>query len=62
MDLFHLEVILNNHLAVSEKELYLKITKGVYTLPDHLSPESKELIKKILELNSINRPAADIVN
>ena len=48
--------------ALSEKELYLKITKGVYILPDHLSAESKDLIKRILEVNSSNRPTAEKVS
>lgn len=51
----------NNIAGLSEKELYSKIIKGVYTLPDHLSIESKELIKKILEVNSSNRPSLEIV-
>jgi len=45
--------------ALSEKELYGKIAKGVYNLPTYLSNEAKTLIKKILVINPTSRPTAE---
>ena len=54
--------ILSSKTAINEKELYSKITKGVYILPDYLSESAKSMIKKILIVNPINRPSAIEVN
>ena len=54
--------ILSSKIAINEKELYSKITKGVYILPDYLSESAKSIIKKILIVNPINRPSAIEVN
>ena len=37
------------------KNLVYKITRGIYTLPDHVSPLFKDLIKNILEINPEKR-------
>ena len=47
--------------ALSEKELYTKISKGVYNIPTYLSNEAKNLLKKILVINPSSRPSADDV-
>ena len=60
MEVFHLEVVINNK-ALSEKELYSKISKGVYIFPEYVSQEAKTLIQKILIINPQNRLKADMV-
>ncbi len=46
----------------SDKELYRRITRGQFVLPDHLSPMSKALIVRILNVDADSRPTAkDIV-
>ena len=60
MEVFHLEVVINNK-ALSEKELYSKISKGVYIFPEYVSQEAKTLIQKILIINPQNRLKADRV-
>jgi len=47
--------------AMNEKELYAKIVKGVYVLPEHLSLDSKALISKMLVVNPSNRLTVDEV-
>ncbi len=47
--------------ALSEKELYGKISKGLYIFPDFVSNEAKGLIQKILLVNPQNRMSADNV-
>ena len=37
------------------KTLVYKITNGVYTIPDNVSSEFKDLISKILEINPDKR-------
>jgi serine/threonine protein kinase len=41
--------------GLSEKELYSKIIKGSFSIPDHISCEAKNLIQKILIVNPVNR-------
>jgi len=36
---------------MSEKDLYAKILKGVFSVPDHVSLDATNLLKKILILN-----------
>jgi hypothetical protein len=60
VEVFHSEVKSIN-LALSEKELYSKITKGLYIFPDFVSNEAKTLIQKILHVNPQNRLSADNV-
>jgi serine/threonine protein kinase len=48
-------------LAITEKELYSKISKGVYIVPETISNEVKSLIQKILIVNPINRIDAQTV-
>jgi len=45
--------------ALSEKELYSKIAKGVFNVPTWVSNEAKSLIKRILVVNPLHRPSAD---
>lgn len=47
--------------ANSEKELYVKITKGVFSCPEHLSQNVCELIRRILILKPTDRPNAEDV-
>lgn len=47
--------------ANSEKELYAKITKGVFSCPEHLSQSVCELIRKILVIKPADRPTAQEV-
>jgi len=42
--------------ATNEKELFSKIIKGSFILPEYLSQESKNLISKILNVNVSGRP------
>jgi serine/threonine protein kinase len=45
--------------AMSEKELYSKITKGVYNFPEHMSSASSELLRKLLSLEPSQRPQVE---
>jgi len=45
--------------GATDKELYKKITKGEFYLPDFLSEEAKELLKLIMKVNADERPSAD---
>jgi serine/threonine protein kinase len=47
--------------AMNEKELYGKITKGVFSFPDHMSSSACDLVRRILNLTPGNRPSADEV-
>lgn len=47
--------------ANSEKELYSKITKGVFSCPEHLSPSVCDLIRRILLVGPSDRPNAEEV-
>lgn len=47
--------------ATNEKELYSKITKGLFTFPDHMSQLSCDLVNKMLNINSDERPSCDEV-
>ncbi len=42
--------------ALTEKELYKKIVKGIFTVPDNLSCEANKLIKMILIVDHKIRP------
>jgi len=46
---------------VSEKDLFRRIARGVYEFPAHMSDDAKNLIKKMLRLNPLERPCADEV-
>ena len=61
MDLFLLGVNKFDYSGLNEKELFIKITKGYYSFPEHLSSQSKDLIKKVLVVNSSNRPSVEAV-
>jgi hypothetical protein len=61
VDLFLLGVNRFDYSGLNEKELFIKITKGYYSFPEHLSSQSKEIIKKILVVNSSNRPSVEAV-
>jgi hypothetical protein len=54
------EVFINNS-AMSEKELYSKILKGVFMIPETVSNEAKNLIQKILIVNPMSRIDAQTV-
>ena len=41
--------------APSDRELYRKISKGVYHMPTDISPKAKKLISKILVVDSTRR-------
>ena len=47
--------------ALSEKELFSKISKGVFNIPSYVTNEAKNLIKRILVLNPNSRPSAEEV-
>jgi len=47
---------------LSEKELYNKIVKGIFNIPDYLSPEAKSLLQKILNINPKLRLDSENVN
>jgi MAP/microtubule affinity-regulating kinase len=47
--------------ALNEKELYSKITKGVYNFPDHMSSSACDLVRRILNLTPAIRPTAEEV-
>ncbi|KAI9205847.1 kinase-like domain-containing protein [Polychytrium aggregatum] len=40
-------------------ELYKRITRGVYECPDHMSPESQDLIKIMLVVDPVHRASVD---
>jgi tRNA A-37 threonylcarbamoyl transferase component Bud32 len=44
---------------VSEKDLFRRIARGQYEFPAHMSEDAKNLIKKMLRLNPLERPNAD---
>jgi serine/threonine protein kinase len=44
---------------MSEKELYGKITKGVYNFPEHMSSSACDLVRRILNLTPAYRPTAE---
>ncbi len=44
--------------ALSEKELFTKISKGIFNIPTYLSNEAKSLLKRILVINPDRRPLA----
>jgi serine/threonine protein kinase len=46
---------LQKNIGLSEKELYTKITKGNFCIPDDFSFDVKNLIKRILVINPANR-------
>jgi hypothetical protein len=46
---------------MTERELYNKIIRGVFLVPDHVSKDAKDLIKKILILSPSNRLDAEKV-
>jgi len=48
-------------IAQNEMELYNKIVKGVFPLPDHLTSEAKALLKRILKSDTKDRPNPDEV-
>ena len=48
--------------ATNEKELYSKITKGLFIFPDHMSKLACNLVTKMLHLVSDQRPSCDEVN
>lgn len=48
--------------AMSEKELYSKIIKGQFTLPEHISQSSGDIIKRMLNINPSERSSAAEVN
>lgn len=45
--------------GLSEKELYSKIIKGVYIIPEHISSEAKNLIENILIVNPNSRMSSN---
>jgi serine/threonine protein kinase len=45
--------------AMTEKELYGKITKGIYTFPDHMSSSACDLVRKLLSLTATDRPLVE---
>lgn len=45
--------------AVNENELYSKITKGIYSFPEHLSGSVCALIRKILVITPFERPSLE---
>jgi len=46
---------------MTERELYNKITRGAFSVPEHVSKHAKDLLKKILNVNPKNRLEADMV-
>jgi MAP/microtubule affinity-regulating kinase len=49
--------------AANNKELFAKIMRGQYQIPDDLSPEVRVLIRKMLRMNPHERPSAsEILN
>jgi serine/threonine protein kinase len=44
--------------AAKDRELYKKIMKGQFTIPDHVSSGAKSLIIKILNIDACKRPNA----
>jgi carbon catabolite-derepressing protein kinase len=49
--------------ALSEKELFTKISKGIFNIPTYLSNEAKNLLKRILVINPDKRPlAGDVIS
>jgi hypothetical protein len=47
---------------LSEKELFSKIVKGSFLIPDYVSTEAKHLLQNILTVNPSNRLDALNVN
>ncbi len=45
-----------------EKDLYSKIKKGKFDFPNHLNPDAKALLERILKINPSDRPTVDQVN
>ena len=41
--------------GMTDKELYKKISRGAFTFPDHVSPEAKSFINKMLIVNPLSR-------
>ena len=41
--------------APSDRELYRKISKGAFHMPNDISPQAKKLIQKILVVDSARR-------
>lgn len=64
MELFHLEVVIIVYykLGLTEKELYSKISKGLFIIPEFVSNEAKNLIQKMLIVNPNNRIDSQSVN
>ncbi len=48
--------------AHNEMDLYSKILKGVFPLPDYLSQEAKNLLKSIIIVDTKKRPSTKEVN
>lgn len=42
----------------TDKDLYRRITRGTFNIPDHISGEAKTLLAKILTTNPDKRPTA----
>jgi len=40
----------------TERELYLKIAKGAFSLPDLIHPEARRLIQRMLTIEPVKRP------
>eukprot|EP01022_Parablepharisma_sp_SALTPOND_P008027 TRINITY_DN135091_c3_g1_i1.p1 TRINITY_DN135091_c3_g1~~TRINITY_DN135091_c3_g1_i1.p1 ORF type:complete len:508 (-),score=40.44 TRINITY_DN135091_c3_g1_i1:1141-2664(-) len=47
--------------AESERELYKKIARGVYTFPPHISMNARDLIRKLLQMDPRKRPTGEEV-
>ena len=41
--------------GMTDKELYSKISRGVFVYPDHVSAEAREFINKMLVVNPLSR-------
>lgn len=46
----------------NEKDLYGKIMKGIYTIPNYIDTDEKHLLEKLLSISPLSRPSTDKVS
>ena len=49
--------------GVNDRDLFRKISKGIFSIPTHIGQEARDLIKKMIQINPLNRPnCSDLLN
>ena len=61
VDIFRLKGGIFFNLGINEKDLYSKINEGFLAFPDFISIESRNFIRKILNINPFERPTSEEV-